>query len=190
MECSSAMELGLKEIFDEGVTTLQLRFQPTFTAPAISNTPGQLDGEPSESPNGISEAPAPTNPSNKVDPDMTPKFIEMVKIDDQENDPDSSSSGTETSTKTEDLNIDRVDALLKSPDTTLTDFFREDVRGEFLKEFRLRNKKLIDFLATSENLQDLLEIILKGTSTPQEQFCACELLTSDIQSVLGKRKGW
>lgn len=129
--------------------------------------------------------------------ELSLKFIEhsLIKCEnDEENnkfDVDSSldNGGSFDNLKSEAAQvIENIDILLKKPGFSIADFFNEEYRGEILKEFRLRNKELIDFIATSDNILYLISILNKGTASPQELFFVSELLTGDIPAILGLRK--
>ncbi len=60
-----------------------------------------------------------------------------------------------------------------------------DTKPEFMKEFRNRNKSVVNFLARKDTILSLLAYFSDPTKTQQEQFCATELLTAEVPPVLG-----
>eukprot|EP01116_Phalansterium_solitarium_P009041 TRINITY_DN23041_c0_g1_i1.p1 TRINITY_DN23041_c0_g1~~TRINITY_DN23041_c0_g1_i1.p1 ORF type:complete len:845 (-),score=245.55 TRINITY_DN23041_c0_g1_i1:154-2688(-) len=76
-----------------------------------------------------------------------------------------------------------LDKLLARKDVALQDLMDEDLRTDLMREFRLRNKTLLEFLSRQQTLLELVSYITKGPAS-QEQFCAVELLTAEIPSIL------
>jgi hypothetical protein len=73
--------------------------------------------------------------------------------------------------------------MLKRGDAQLSDLIDEDVRAEFLREFRVKNPKLIQVLAKRENLTQLLESLV--TEEPISMF-VYEILTADVPLIQGR----
>lgn len=80
---------------------------------------------------------------------------------------------------------ENIGTLLKKSNLTIDELFQEEFRVELMKEFRLRNKTLISFLSKPDTILQLVTIIAKGERSQQDQFCAGELLTADITTIIG-----
>ncbi|XP_076445361.1 serine/threonine-protein phosphatase 6 regulatory subunit 3-like isoform X2 [Babylonia areolata] len=88
------------------------------------------------------------------------------------------------------LTSSHVDTLLEKEDVTLRELMEED---DILQECKAQNRKLIDFLTQSDNMEDMVKMI---TKEPEEDVdeklrfkypnTACELLTSDVSQINDK----
>jgi serine/threonine-protein phosphatase 6 regulatory subunit 3 len=74
--------------------------------------------------------------------------------------------------------------LLEKKDTTIEQLMDETLRTELLKQFRLKNKKLLDLISKKESLDSLLNYVSGNKFSTQDERCAVELLTADVSSIL------
>ena len=75
--------------------------------------------------------------------------------------------------------------LLKKFDLQLNEVLDEDVRSEFLREFRNKNQKLVQFLGKRENVSKLIDMLLNEETANMFIF---EILTADQPIIQGWSK--
>lgn len=179
VECSAVTKKGLKIVFDEivsKVTALRAKnnrenglvlIDPrTITLDAPKPKPSEIasildpQSSDSKSPEQIarSSTPPPTHELTSSEKPITDKPAAQV------------------------LSLPQ---LLQKSGVTIDEILSEETRGEFLKEFRLRNKLVVEFLSKRQTLSTLISYFGNPEKVQQEQFCACELLTADIAPILG-----
>lgn len=170
MECSSRMKSGVKQVFDEAITTMAIRYEASDTGKVNDKL---LEAKPRlHLPTQLN--PHESNNSNHTQPQ---------------------GQGEQ---KKEETPPEILDKLLDQTDITIDNLLTENLRGELLKQFRMRNRKLMKLLSRRSTLLRLIDIICKGTEDPQvvsavifayvlfqEERSSTELLTADIPEVLG-----
>ncbi|KAI0242408.1 Serine/threonine-protein phosphatase 6 regulatory subunit 3 [Lamellibrachia satsuma] len=83
-----------------------------------------------------------------------------------------------------------IDTLLDKEDVTLQELLDED---DVLQECKAQNRRLVDFLARPENIEELVNLVTQEPPDETDEKCrykypntACELLTSDVPGITDK----
>ena len=85
------------------------------------------------------------------------------------------------------FSVSAIETILEKESFTLEDLLDEE---EVLQETKAQNKKLLDFLTTSDSLQKLVTYVTEECGPEEDNkrafkypFVACEILCSDVWQI-------